>query len=74
MDTQQAGVILACLKVFGNLTSLTQKLNKLQMLAVKIFAFCSSAFTGGKSLIWIALCLLSFFISLNASSTPTHEI
>ena len=64
--------MLACLKILGNLPSFTQKLKKLQILALKISAFCFRIFTG-KSLIWVALHVLSFFISLNASSALTHE-
>ena len=42
------------------------------MLALKISAFCFRIFTG-KLLFWVALRVLSFFVSLNASSALTHE-
>ena len=56
----QCCVILACLKIFRNLPSLTQKLKKLQMLLEKIYAFCFRIFTG-MSLMWTALSVLIFF-------------
>ena len=74
-DLLNAVFTLACFKMFGNLLSFTQKLKMLDMLAVKTSAFYFRIFTG-KLLTWVALRVLGFFISLNASSalTPIGDI
>ena len=58
----KAGVILACLRY----------LKICLMLPEKVSAFCFRIFTR-MSLIWTALRVLTFFISLDTSSTLTHE-